>query len=179
MPHRKRRPDDACLESTLTVPMPTMIPLSRLYRPGFRSGPGMPQSRPRRCRAVPVDEDPVDLGGPRLQEPRPLLCRGRDRAGPDSGCRSSREQAMITLKETGAVAIAATTFARIFFRNAVNIGSLVLECEASCQERKAARFDLEEGRIEAGTICHSLPKDAGDPTSGGPCPLSQRRPRMI
>jgi 3-isopropylmalate dehydratase small subunit len=71
-------------------------------------------------------------------------------AGPNFGCGSSREQAAVALKEAGVVAVAAPTFARIFFRNAVNIGLLVLECEIPCHEDEAVRFDLEEGWIEAG-----------------------------
>lgn len=70
-------------------------------------------------------------------------------AGPNFGCGSSREQAPVALKEAGVVAVAAPMFARIFFRNAVNIGLPVLECEIPCQEGEGVCFDLEEGWIEA------------------------------
>lgn len=50
-------------------------------------------------------------------------------AGKNFGCGSSREQAPAILKALGVKAIIATGFARIFFRNAVNLGLFVLECE--------------------------------------------------
>ncbi len=48
-------------------------------------------------------------------------------AGKNFGCGSSREQAPIALKAAGIAAIVAESFARIFFRNAINIGLPVLE----------------------------------------------------
>ncbi|TAJ45204.1 LeuD/DmdB family oxidoreductase small subunit [Methanofollis fontis] len=71
-------------------------------------------------------------------------------AGKNFGCGSSREQAVVALKEAGVVAVAAPSFARIFYRNAVNIGLPVLVCEAGCKEDEMVRFDLEEGWIKAG-----------------------------
>ena len=50
-------------------------------------------------------------------------------AGKNFGCGSSREQAAIALKEAGVVAVIAPSFARIFFRNAINIGLPLIECE--------------------------------------------------
>ena len=49
-------------------------------------------------------------------------------AGKNFGCGSSREQAPIALKYAGVKGIVAESFARIFYRNAVNIGLPVLEC---------------------------------------------------
>lgn len=49
-------------------------------------------------------------------------------AGKNFGCGSSREQAPAVLKALGIKVIIATSFARIFFRNAINLGLLVLEC---------------------------------------------------
>ena len=49
-------------------------------------------------------------------------------AGKNFGCGSSREQAPAVLKSLGIRAIVAVTFARIFFRNAINLGIPVLEC---------------------------------------------------
>jgi methanogen homoaconitase small subunit len=49
-------------------------------------------------------------------------------AGDNFGCGSSREQAPIALKTLGVFAILANSFARIFFRNAINLGFPVLEC---------------------------------------------------
>ncbi|NLO57373.1 MAG: 3-isopropylmalate dehydratase [Synergistaceae bacterium] len=50
-------------------------------------------------------------------------------AGSYFGCGSSREQAPVALKEAGVLFIAAKTFSRIFYRNAVNIGLPVVECD--------------------------------------------------
>lgn len=49
-------------------------------------------------------------------------------AGDNFGCGSSREQAPLALKHAGIACIVAKSFARIFFRNAINIGVSVLEC---------------------------------------------------
>lgn len=49
-------------------------------------------------------------------------------AGDNFGCGSSREQAPVALKTLGIAAIFANSFARIFFRNAINLGFPVLEC---------------------------------------------------
>ncbi|HQM67607.1 MAG TPA: 3-isopropylmalate dehydratase, partial [Methanomassiliicoccales archaeon] len=48
-------------------------------------------------------------------------------AGRNFGCGSSREQAPLALKHAGVGAVVATSFARIFFRNAVNVGLPVVE----------------------------------------------------
>ncbi|OPZ64916.1 MAG: 2,3-dimethylmalate dehydratase small subunit [Firmicutes bacterium ADurb.Bin506] len=50
-------------------------------------------------------------------------------AGRNFGCGSSREHAPLALKSCGVEAVIACSFARIFFRNAINIGLLVYECE--------------------------------------------------
>ncbi len=49
-------------------------------------------------------------------------------AGANFGCGSSREQAPVALKTLGISAILASSFARIFFRNAINLGFPVIEC---------------------------------------------------
>ena len=59
-------------------------------------------------------------------------------AGSNFGCGSSREQAVIVAKASGALAIMAKSFARIFFRNAINIGLPVIECDTS---------DISEGDL--------------------------------
>jgi len=50
-------------------------------------------------------------------------------AGNNFGCGSSREHAPIVIKESGVSCVIAKTFARIFYRNAINIGLAILECE--------------------------------------------------
>ncbi len=59
-------------------------------------------------------------------------------AGRNFGCGSSREHAPIAIKASGISCVIAETFARIFFRNSINIGLPIIEC------RKAAR-EIEEG----------------------------------
>ena len=50
-------------------------------------------------------------------------------AGTHFGCGSSREQAPVALKAAGVVCVVAKTFSRIFYRNAVNIGLPIAECD--------------------------------------------------
>ncbi len=69
-------------------------------------------------------------------------------AGKNMGCGSSREQAVIALREAGVVGIVAPSFARIFFRNAINIGLPVIEADLPCVEGALVRFDLDEGWVE-------------------------------
>ena len=52
-------------------------------------------------------------------------------AGWNFGCGSSREHAPIAIKESGIACIIAKTYARIFYRNAINIGLPIFECEAA------------------------------------------------
>ncbi|MEM7702406.1 MAG: 3-isopropylmalate dehydratase [Pseudomonadota bacterium] len=71
-------------------------------------------------------------------------------AGKNFGQGSSREQAAISLKVLGISAIFANSFARIFFRNAINIGLPVFELEQthSITEGDDLAFDLPTGRLE-------------------------------
>jgi len=50
-------------------------------------------------------------------------------AGYNFGCGSSREHAPMVIKESGVSCVIAKTFARIFYRNSINIGLAILECE--------------------------------------------------
>lgn len=52
-------------------------------------------------------------------------------AGSNFGCGSSREQAPLALREAGVAAVLAQSFSRIFFRNAINVGLIALECDTS------------------------------------------------
>lgn len=71
-------------------------------------------------------------------------------AGRNFGCGSSREHAAVALKATGLAAVVAASFARIFYRNAINIGLPVLVCP----EAAAALGEGDEVMIDtsAGTI---------------------------
>ena len=83
--------------------------------------------------------------------------------GDNFGCGSSREQAPSVLKALGIKAVIAKSFARIFYRNAINIGLPVLVSKDFydvAEAGKEASLDLAEGTIEfAGTTytCTKLP----------------------
>ena len=71
-------------------------------------------------------------------------------AGRNFGCGSSREQAPIALKYAGTKCIVAESFARIFYRNAINIGLPVLEAadiSSKVEEGDVLTVILEEGKI--------------------------------
>jgi len=66
------------------------------------------------------------------------------------GCGSSREQAPIALKAAGISCVAANTFARIFYRNAINIGFPVIECPGlheMLKEGDVITVDLAAGHV--------------------------------
>ncbi len=66
------------------------------------------------------------------------------------GCGSSREHAPLALKGSGISCVIAKSFARIFFRNAINIGLPLLECEAAPDNIQAG--DVVEVDLSSGTI---------------------------
>ena len=71
-------------------------------------------------------------------------------AGWNFGCGSSREHAPIAIKASGISCVIAKTFARIFYRNAINIGLAILECEAASDGIAAGdevRVDFDTGLI--------------------------------
>ena len=57
-------------------------------------------------------------------------------AGKNFGCGSSREHAPIAIKASGISCVIASTFARIFYRNSINIGLPILECDEAAKEIK-------------------------------------------
>ena len=69
-------------------------------------------------------------------------------AGRNMGCGSSREQAVVALREAGVVGVIAPSFARIFFRNAVNVGLPVIEAAVPCTDGAHVAFDLDTGWVE-------------------------------
>jgi len=71
-------------------------------------------------------------------------------AGDNFGCGSSREHAPVALQAAGFSCVIAASFARIFYRNAVNIGLPVLVCEAAAREiadGAEVEVDLAAGRV--------------------------------
>ncbi|HNQ29198.1 MAG TPA: 3-isopropylmalate dehydratase [Methanolinea sp.] len=71
-------------------------------------------------------------------------------AGKNFGCGSSREQAAIALKEAGVRGVIAPSFARIFYRNAINVGLPVIECECTCTDGEMVRADPAAGKVAIG-----------------------------
>ena len=66
------------------------------------------------------------------------------------GCGSSREHAPLAIKASGISCVIARSFARIFFRNAINIGLPLLECDQAIDGTEAGNeleVELAEGRI--------------------------------
>ncbi len=68
-------------------------------------------------------------------------------AGRNFGCGSSREQAPLALKHAGVSCIVAESFARIFFRNAINVGLPIIESKIDCEEGDIIEIDLESGIV--------------------------------
>ena len=71
-------------------------------------------------------------------------------ANKNFGCGSSREQAPLVLKALGISAVIAASFARIFFRNSINIGLPLIVCgeiQDQAEEKDSLEFSLEKGEI--------------------------------
>jgi 3-isopropylmalate/(R)-2-methylmalate dehydratase small subunit len=71
-------------------------------------------------------------------------------AGKNFGCGSSREQAAACLRAAGVQAVVAKSFARIYFRNAINLGLAVLQCEEAADALKTGdevEIDFAGGKI--------------------------------
>jgi 3-isopropylmalate dehydratase small subunit len=72
-------------------------------------------------------------------------------AGTNFGINSSREQAVHVMRMMGVAAVVATSFGRQFFRNAINNGLPVIECDISgIDENDEVEVDLESGRVIVG-----------------------------
>lgn len=71
-------------------------------------------------------------------------------AGENFGCGSSREHAPIALKAAGVSAVVAKSFARIFYRNAFNMGLPIFELKETdeIQEGDITTIDMENGKVE-------------------------------
>ena len=82
-------------------------------------------------------------------------------AGKNFGCGSSREQPVIGLKAVGIAAVVAGSFARIFFRSAINQGLLLIECPEAVnayREGDKVSLDVKNGTIIVGSKSFSFPK---------------------
>lgn len=87
----------------------------------------------------------IDPAFPQKVQPGDIIV-----AGWNFGCGSSREHAPLAIKTCGTGCVIAKSFARIFYRNAINIGMPILECEAAAGEIQAGdrvRVDFDTGVI--------------------------------
>ena len=81
-------------------------------------------------------------------------------AGKNFGCGSSREHAPVAIKASGISLVIAEDFARIFYRNAINVGLPILECPEAAQAVKAGdelEVDFDTGVITDITSVDSIP----------------------
>lgn len=86
--------------------------------------------------------------------------------GSNFGCGSSREHAPLAIKGAGVSCVIARSFARIFYRNAINIGLPILECADDLSSLKSGE-DLLNVDLDQGIIIHP---DSGRQFKGEPFP---------
>ncbi len=104
--------------------------------------------------------DPAELGKHALEgldpsfpaklKPGVILVAGRN-----FGCGSSREEAPVALKAAGVRCIVAKSFARIFYRNAINVGLPIVECsdiQSYVKDGDKISIDLSSGTIEVAGV---------------------------
>lgn len=70
-------------------------------------------------------------------------------AAANFGCGSSREQAPAVLQERGAAAIVAVSFARIFFRNAINLGLPLIECPEAGEIKPLEQLEIDDDQLRS------------------------------
>ena len=81
-------------------------------------------------------------------------------AGTNFGCGSSREQPVLGLKAIGVVAVVAESFARIFYRAAINQGLVLIECADAVKAytgNEEVALDVDNGKITVGGQEFSFP----------------------
>ncbi|MGC8777346.1 MAG: 3-isopropylmalate dehydratase small subunit [Candidatus Caldatribacteriaceae bacterium] len=102
-----------------------------------------------------TSSDPMELARHCMEDLDPTFAKRVTKetvlvAGKNFGCGSSREHAPLSIKASGVQAVIAESFARIFYRNAINIGLPILESEEAArgiQENDEVEIDLETGVI--------------------------------
>ena len=100
-----------------------------------------------------VTSDPGELSKHCMEDLDPLFAKGVQSgdiivAGENFGCGSSREHAPLAIKGVGISCVIAKSFARIFYRNAFNIGLLILECSKTDDIRLGDQLRIEVGSGE-------------------------------
>lgn len=96
--------------------------------------------------------NPQDLADHVLEGERPDFTKNVQKgdiivAGDNFGCGSSREQAPVAIKTAGVDAIVAKSFARIFYRNAINIGLPVIVSDIEANDGDIIKIDLSKGSL--------------------------------
>ena len=110
--------------------------------------------------------DPVELAKhafEMLGDEFPMKLRGYDilLAGRNFGCGSAREQASTAIKGLGIKAVVAVSFARTFYRNAINDGLTIVECPGvydAVEEGDEISISLEKGQIVHAGRDYSFPQ---------------------
>jgi 3-isopropylmalate/(R)-2-methylmalate dehydratase small subunit len=104
-------------------------------------------------------------------------------AGDNFGCGSSREHAPLALKGAGVSCVVARSFARIFYRNAVNVGLPILECPTAVEgteKHHEMLVDLKAGKVHNLTTGQSYDAEPYPPfmmeiiSAGGLIPYTRR-----
>ena len=105
-------------------------------------------------------------------------------AGENFGCGSSREHAPLAIKSAGVSCVVARNFARIFYRNAINIGLPIMECPAAvdgAEKGHQLEIDLEAGQVHNLTTGQVYQAEPYPPfmmqiiDAGGLVPYTRRR----
>jgi len=99
--------------------------------------------------------EPLDPGFAGRVRPGDVLVAGRN-----FGCGSSREHAVLALQAAGISCIVAESFARIFFRNALNNGLPLVACPDAVRDARegdAIRVDLDGGQVWLGARAYPFP----------------------
>lgn len=101
--------------------------------------------------------DPNELAKHAMEDADPEFSKKANKgdfivAGENFGCGSSREHAPIAIKALGISAVIAKSFARIFFRNAINIGLPILEIKETAEINEGDVLDVDLGKGEIKNI---------------------------
>ncbi|MBU2559813.1 3-isopropylmalate dehydratase, partial [archaeon] len=99
-----------------------------------------------------ITGDPKELAKHSFERARPEFAKEVKAgdiivASENFGCGSSREHAPRALIGNGIACVIAKSFARIFFRNSINIGLTLIECEAQAKDGDELELDFANGKI--------------------------------